>query len=138
MAKPPESAVDRSAVMRRVRSKDTGPERLVRGVLTRLGYRYRLHRKDLPGNPDLAFIGRRKTIFVHGCFWHGHDCKRGARTPKTNRAYWIAKIARNRARDANALEQYTAMGWRALTLYECELADEHALAGRLRAFLDGE
>lgn len=121
--------------MRKVRSKNTGPEMRVRHVLTRLGYRYRLHRKDLPGNPDLAFIGRRKAIFVHGCFWHGHDCKRGARTPKTNRAYWTAKIDRNRARDTLALARYEDMGWRALTIYECELSDGAALEERLTAFL---
>src|ERR1700735_5319447 len=86
----------RSSTMRAVKSKDTRPEMHVRRIVYALGYRYRLHRKDLPGKPDLAFIGRRKAIFVNGCFWHGHDCPRGSRAPKTNQAYWTAKISRNR------------------------------------------
>ena len=92
----------RSAVMRRVRAKDTTPERTVRRLLTALGARYRLHRKDLPGKPDIVMPGRRLVLFVHGCFWHGHDCARGARVPKANRDYWTAKVTRNRARDAAA------------------------------------
>src|ERR1700750_2500390 len=87
----------RSAVMRQVRSRDTGPEIRVRKVLTRLGARYRLHRADLPGKPDIVLPGRRLALFVHGCFWHGHDCKRGARAPKANADYWSNKIVRNRA-----------------------------------------
>ena len=86
--------------MRRVKGRDTGPEMTVRRALTRLGARYRLHRKDLPGSPDVVMPGRRLALFVHGCFWHGHDCPRGARVPKQNRDYWTAKVARNRARDA--------------------------------------
>ncbi len=121
--------------MARVRSRDTTPEILVRRILTDLGYRYRLHRKDLPGKPDLAFIGRRKAIFVNGCFWHGHHCKRGARAPKTNADYWTAKIALNRARDAAALAALDAMSWSALTLFECELRDKVELANRLQHFL---
>ncbi len=92
----------RSAVMRRVKGRDTSPELALRKLLTRLGYRYRLQRKDLPGRPDLAMAGRKAAIFVHGCFWHGHDCRRGARVPKANAEYWIAKVASNRARDAAA------------------------------------
>ncbi|MGH6787700.1 MAG: very short patch repair endonuclease [Novosphingobium sp.] len=128
--------MNRSEVMARVRSRDTTPELLVRSILTSLGYRYRLHRADLPGKPDIAFIGRRKAIFVHGCFWHGHHCKRGARVPRTNTAYWTTKIARNRARDAAALTALAEMSWRALTLFECELRDAAALAARLRGFID--
>src|SRR5215469_15232064 len=90
----------RSAVMRRVKARDTTPELKVRRLLTGLGLRYRLHRKDLPGAPDIALPGRRLAVFVHGCFWHVHDCARGARTPKANRDYWVGKIARNRMRDA--------------------------------------
>lgn len=89
--------------MRRVGSKDTGPELAVRRLLTALGRRYRLQRKDLPGAPDIVLPGRRLVLFVHGCFWHGHDCRRGARAPKTNADYWRAKIARNVERDAASL-----------------------------------
>lgn len=121
--------------MARVKSRNTAPELLVRRMLTDLGYRYRLHRSDLPGKPDIAFIGRRKAIFVHGCFWHGHHCKRGARVPKTNREYWSAKIARNRARDAHSAARLMAMGWDVLALYECELRDPAVLRERLTTFL---
>lgn len=121
--------------MARVRSRDTAPERLVRNALTRLGYRYRLHRSDLPGKPDIAFIGRRKVIFVHGCFWHGHDCKRGARTPRANADYWRAKIERNRARDARNAAALVKAGWQTLTIWECSLADAAALNASLQRFL---
>ena len=125
----------RSQIMAAVKGENTQPERVIRRIVTALGHRYRLHRKDLPGAPDLAFIGRRKAIFVHGCFWHGHDCKRGARIPKTNRDYWRAKIARNRARDAAALADYDRMGWSVLVIWECEMKDGEALSARLEAFL---
>jgi DNA mismatch endonuclease (patch repair protein) len=122
--------------MRAVKSKDTAPELRVRRLLHGMGYRYRLHRKDLPGHPDLVFAGRKAVIFIHGCFWHGHDCRRGARMPKTNADYWTMKIGRNRERDARALNALAEQGWRALTLWECELKDESALRQTLRAFLD--
>lgn len=121
--------------MRRVKARDTKPELLVRRTLRELGHvGYRLDRRDLPGRPDIAFIGRRRAIFVHGCFWHGHDCKRGARAPKTNAEYWRAKIARNVARDAAALDALAARGWRALVVWECELRQE-GLARKLDRFL---
>jgi DNA mismatch endonuclease (patch repair protein) len=126
----------RSAVMRRVKGRDTGPEMEVRRALTRLGARYRLHRKDLPGSPDLVMAGRRLAIFVHGCFWHGHDCARGARVPKQNRDYWTAKVACNRARDASAREALEASGWHVETLWECELKDARALEPRLAGLLE--
>jgi DNA mismatch endonuclease (patch repair protein) len=126
----------RSAVMRRVKGKDTTPELAVRRALTRLGARYRLHRKDLPGSPDVVMPGRRLALFVHGCFWHGHDCARGARIPKQNRDYWTASVARNRARDAANRTALEAGGWRVETLWECELKDATALEGRLQALLD--
>ena len=129
------NSLTRSEVMARVQSRDTKPERVVQQLLTALGHRYRLHRRDLPGNPDIAFIGRRKAIFVHGCFWHGHDCKRGARAPKANAEYWRAKITRNRTRDARALDQLEGLGWNALVMWECELREEAATADRLAAFL---
>jgi DNA mismatch endonuclease, patch repair protein len=94
-----------------------------------------LHRPDLPGKPDLAFARLRKAIFVHGCFWHGHDCTRGARTPKSNRDYWTDKISGNVVRDVRNRERLQDMGWSVLTLWECELKDKEALAGRLRSFL---
>ena len=125
----------RSAVMRRVKGRDTTPELTVRRALTRLGARYRLHRKDLPGSPDVVLPGRRLALFVHGCFWHGHDCARGARVPKQNRDYWLGKVARNRARDAASREALETMGWRVETLWECELKDAAALEARLQAFL---
>jgi DNA mismatch endonuclease (patch repair protein) len=117
--------------MRRIKSKDTGPERAVRRILTGMGVRYRLHRKDLPGTPDLAVGVRKVAVFVHGCFWHGHDCKRGAREPKTNVLYWRGKIARNRTRDAAATGALEALGWRIVVVWECDLKAPHALADRL-------
>ncbi|WP_109477331.1 very short patch repair endonuclease [Paraburkholderia sp. C35] len=127
--------MDRSQIMRSVRSTDTQPELAVRRMVFELGYRYRLHRKDLPGRPDLAFIGLRKVIFVHGCFWHGHTCKRGARRPKTNVDYWKEKIARNVARDASNESKLTASGWDVLTVWECELTKPEELRAKLRTFL---
>lgn len=124
-------AAGRSAVMRRVRSRDTGPERTVRRLLTALGVGYRLHRADLPGRPDVSMSARRLALVVHGCFWHGHDCPRGARVPQQNRDYWIAKIDRNRVRDAAAAEALIRRGWRVETLWECQMKDEAALSRRL-------
>jgi DNA mismatch endonuclease (patch repair protein) len=121
--------------MRRVKGKDTAPEMRVRRLLWRLGARYRLHRKDLPGSPDIVLPGRRLAIFVHGCFWHGHDCPRGARIPKQNRDYWLAKIGRNRERDVSHRAALEARGWRVLALWECELRDAAALEVRLRDVL---
>lgn len=129
-------AQKRSAVMARVRGKDTKPEMRARRLLTQLGARYRLHRKDLPGSPDIVLPGRKLAIFVHGCFWHGHDCKRGARTPKANADYWLTKISRNRARDITSREALQAAGWRVETLWECEMKDEATLRERLSALLD--
>ena len=122
---------DRSAVMRAVKSRDTTPELAVRAMLRKIAPGYRLHRADLPGKPDIVYGGRRLAIFVHGCFWHGHYCPRGARAPKANADYWRAKIARNRARDEKTLAAYAGMGWRALVVYECELKDSAALGVRL-------
>jgi DNA mismatch endonuclease (patch repair protein) len=127
---------ERSAVMRRVKGQNTQPELLVRRMLWRLGARYRLHRRDLPGAPDIVLPGRRLAIFVHGCFWHGHDCARGARVPKANRDYWLGKVARNRARDIESRARLEAMGWRVLTIWECELKDAAALEAVLRAALE--
>ena len=109
----------RSAVMRRVKGRDTGPELAVRRILRAAGIGYRLGGGGLPGRPDLVMKGRRTAVFVHGCFWHGHDCPRGAREPKANAAYWKAKIDRNRARDAAARSALEADGWRVVTVWEC-------------------
>jgi DNA mismatch endonuclease, patch repair protein len=128
---------DRSAIMRAVPAQDTSAEMKVRALLRPIAPFYRLHRKDIPGNPDIAYIGARRAIFVHGCFWHGHDCARGARIPKTNADYWTAKIARNRARDLRTLAELDARGWRALVVWECEIKDAAALTRRLLAFLAG-
>lgn len=125
----------RSAVMARVKGKNTAPELKVRKALTALGARYRLNRKDLPGTPDIVLPGRRLAIFVHGCFWHGHDCPRGARTPKANREYWTAKVARNIARDQRTSGELTAAGWRVETIWECDLKDGDALRARLERLL---
>jgi|TARA_R100000935_G_scaffold13104_1_gene26278 DNA mismatch endonuclease (patch repair protein) len=129
-------AAKRSAVMRRVKGSGTTPERTLRRLLTRLGARYRLNRKDLPGSPDLVLPGRRLAIFAHGCFWHGHDCQRGARVPKTNRDYWLGKVARNRARDAAVGAALVEAGWRVEVVWECEMKNEAALRARLAALLD--
>ncbi|MES2722989.1 MAG: DNA mismatch endonuclease Vsr [Pseudomonadota bacterium] len=125
----------RSAVMARVKGKNTSPELKVRKALTPLGARYRLHRKDLPGSPDIVLPGRRLAIFVHGCFWHGHDCARGARVPKANRDYWVAKVDRNRARDAASRAALAALGWRVETIWECDLKDDAVLRARLERLL---
>lgn len=121
--------------MARVKSRDTGPELTVRRILTRMGHRYRLHRVDLPGTPDIVFIRRRKAVFVHGCFWHGHDCSRGARVPKNNADYWQAKIARNQVRDSDADAALREMGWTSLSVWECQLKDEQDLGSRLENFI---
>lgn len=125
----------RAAVMRAVKARDTGPELKVRAMLRALGHRYRLDARDLPGRPDVVFRGKRKAIFVHGCFWHGHDCARGARAPKANAAYWSAKIERNRARDAKTLDALARDGWSALIIWECTLRDAEAVSAELAAFL---
>jgi DNA mismatch endonuclease (patch repair protein) len=126
----------RSRVMRAVKGINTRPEQTVRSLLHALGYRFRLHRRDLPGSPDIVFPGRKAVIFVHGCFWHGHGCTRGNRMPKANADYWAKKLARNTARDAKAKAALEALGWRVLTVWECEIKDAAMLADRLRDFLD--
>jgi DNA mismatch endonuclease (patch repair protein) len=125
----------RSAVMRRVKGSGTGPELAVRKLVWSLGGRYRLNRADLPGKPDIVLPGRRLAVFVHGCFWHGHDCPRGARVPKTNREYWTAKIARNRERDAKSQSALEAAGWRVEVVWECALRDQQSLAQRAKSWL---
>ncbi len=125
----------RSAVMRRVKSEGTKPEVALRKLIWSLGGRYRLNRADLPGKPDIVLPGRRLAIFVHGCFWHGHDCARGARVPKANRDYWLAKIARNRERDAASGAALAEAGWRVETVWECDLKSASELRKRFSALL---
>jgi DNA mismatch endonuclease (patch repair protein) len=111
----------RSAVMRRVKGKDTSPELAVRRILRTAGIGYRLGGGSLPGKPDIVMKGRRTVVLVHGCFWHGHDCPRGARQPKANADYWTAKIGRNLTRDAANGETLRAAGWRVITVWECAM-----------------
>ena len=120
--------------MKAVRRKDTAPEMIVRHLLHAAGYRYRLHVKKLPGSPDIVFPSRRKAIFVHGCFWHGHDCRAGRR-PQSRQDYWIPKIERNQARDAAAVDALSRSGWSSLTVWECEAANHGSLLARLGDFL---
>lgn len=125
----------RSRLMSRIRRADTKPERLVRSILHRLGYRFRTQYKDVPGRPDIAFPRRRKAIMVHGCFWHQHPGCRHARIPVIRKAFWEAKFERNRERDARLLAEARAQGWDILVLWECCIADTTALADQLRGFL---
>ena len=129
------SPQERSERMRRIRSKDTKVELVVRSLVHGLGYRYRLHDRKLPGSPDMVFRSRKKVIFVHGCFWHGHACKLG-RLPKSRQDFWLKKIKSNRQRDARVLEEIRALEWRALVLWECELGDREGLKRTIREFLD--
>ena len=128
----------RSWLMSRIGSKNTQPELVVRRLVFALGYRYRLHVKGLPGSPDLVFWGRRKVIFVNGCFWHGHpDCRFG-RLPKTRIEFWQVKIDRNRQRDRVNIASLEADGWRVLTVWQCELKFIERLANRLNEFIQSE
>jgi DNA mismatch endonuclease (patch repair protein) len=121
--------------MRRIRKRDTKPERVVRRVAHRLGYRYRLHRRDLPGTPDLIFPSRRKVVLVHGCFWHQHQCPLGSKQPRANAHYWLPKLARNRERDLAVERALRQLGWSVMVIWECETRDDSAVAVRLRRFL---
>jgi len=130
-----ESAAIRRRTMQAVKSKDTAPEMTVRRIVHRMGYLFRLHRKDLPGKPDLVFPGMHKAIFVHGCFWHGHNCTRGARVPQNNQIYWLNKISRNRARDRKNVKDLLATGWKSLVVWECALLNEGGVMTQVRDFL---
>ena len=125
------TAEQRSRNMAAVRSKDTGPERSVRSMLHRLGLRFRVHASALPGTPDIVLRRHDTVIFVHGCFWHGHDCPQGKR-PTTRREFWDAKLGRNRERDASRSADLRRLGWRVVTVRECELSDGQRLERRLR------
>jgi DNA mismatch endonuclease (patch repair protein) len=126
--------MDRSENMRAIRGKDTKPELAVRSLVHRFGYRFRLHKPDLPGKPDMAFPARHKVIFVHGCFWHSHNCKPGL-IPGSNQDFWLTKLGRNKLRDSKNLEALDDLGWKSLVIWQCELGDAAALRLRIRRFL---
>lgn len=126
--KPTARPLTRSENMSRIRGKDTQPELDVRRAFWAAGLRYRLHDKRLPGNPDLVFHGRRVVVFVHGCFWHWHEGCANFRIPKTRSEWWAAKLARNKARDAEVFAELSAAGWHVIVIWECEIADRERLA----------
>lgn len=127
----------RTRNMSAIKGKNTKPEIVVRRMAHRLGYRFRLHRRDLPGAPDLVFPRLRKVIFVHGCFWHMHSCRWGSVTPKTNAEFWEAKRTGNVARDRRSLRRLRADGWKALVIWECQTKDIDAVRDLLSRFLAG-
>lgn len=124
----------RSRIMQAVKQKDTLPEMLLRRALHRLGYRYRVHAKDLPGRPDLVFPSRKKVVFVHGCFWHGHDCSKG-RLPKSRPEYWIPKIEANKARDERVISELKRDGWDVMVIWQCETKELDAVLNKMVRFL---
>ncbi|MET3600998.1 DNA mismatch endonuclease (patch repair protein) [Martelella mangrovi] len=121
--------------MQAVKSKNTGPEIKVRRVLHAMGYRFRLHRKDLPGKPDIVLPKHRKAIFVHGCFWHAHGCSKG-QLPKSRLDYWLPKLEQNATRDREKVEELEALGWKVLVVWQCEIQDADDLRERLSTFVD--
>jgi DNA mismatch endonuclease, patch repair protein len=125
----------RSRIMSSVGTKDTGPELLLRRLLHQAGYRYRLHPKHLPGKPDLAFPSRRKAIFVHGCFWHGHGCSKG-KAPKSRQDYWTPKLSANKARDERRLRELADLGWSSMVVWQCELNDPQETLQSVKKFLE--
>lgn len=127
----------RRRIMQSVKSENTKPELVVRRLLHGMGYRYRLHRKDLPGRPDIALISRRRAIFVHGCFWHGHDCRKG-RLPKSRLDYWRPKLERNKERDEEKTKMLESLGWTVLVIWQCETGDLETLSSRLREFVGND
>lgn len=127
---------ERSALMARIRKKDTKPELVVRRLTHSMGYRYRLHRPDLPGTPDIVFPARHKVIYVHGCFWHQHDCPLGRKRPTKNPDYWLPKLDRNKIRDKANLEAMTSLGWKTLIIWECETRNSDLVRDRIREFLE--
>ncbi|PZU44297.1 MAG: very short patch repair endonuclease [Sphingomonas sp.] len=130
------SPEERSERMRRVRACDTKPEVRLRKLIWRLGYRYRKNRRDVCGNPDVAFMGRKRAIFLHGCFWHRHDCPSGRRVPKSRVEFWTGKFQRNVERDRAVDVELATFGWRSLVIWECELRDVGTVEQRVREFLD--
>ncbi|MGB2984661.1 MAG: very short patch repair endonuclease [Phycisphaerae bacterium] len=134
------SAKERSRIMALVRSTNTKPEMVVRKLVYSLGYRYRLHRRDLPGCPDVVFPSKRKVLFVHGCFWHQHRCKRGSRIPSSRREYWVDKLQRNVVRDRRVRRNLHKRGWSVLVVWECQTRSSvlDQLVRRVVRFLDSD
>lgn len=130
------SPAARSLLMARIKSKNTKPEMLVRKLVFSMGFRYRLHGRKLPGTPDLVFAGRKKVIFVHGCFWHRHAGCKLASVPKSREEFWLPKFAKTVARDQRFMQALEALGWGVLVIWECELKDMSAVRKRLLAFLN--
>lgn len=130
------SPAARSALMARISGKNTGPELKVRRITHALGFRYRLHGSKLPGKPDLVFAGRRKVIFVHGCFWHRHPGCPMAATPKTRPEFWMEKLNKNVERDKRVVEELDEAGWKSLVIWECETADPEYVGRRIKEFLE--
>ena len=128
----------RSRIMARVKGKDTKPELVVRSLLHKMGYRFRLHRRDLPGNPDLVLPRHRKVVFIHGCFWHGHGGCPRSRRPTTNIEFWNEKLDKNIQRDKRNILELEALGWRSLIIWTCEIKDIEGLRLKLQRFLWGE
>jgi DNA mismatch endonuclease (patch repair protein) len=127
----------RSARMALIRSGNTKPEKMLRSLLHRAGFRFRLHDRSLPGTPDIVFPARRKAIFVHGCFWHLHKCQKPSRHPKSNRDYWMPKLEANRNRDARNRRKLVAQGWQVLIVWECEVRAADAALSKATRFLRG-
>lgn len=130
------SSEKRSWVMAQVKGRDTKPEKAVRSLLHRMGYRFRLQRKDLPGKPDIVLPRYRAAIFVHGCYWHRHDCPNGRRLPKSRIDFWLSKLEGNRERDIKKQALLRGQGWNVLIVWECMLLDVNALQENIRAFLE--
>jgi DNA mismatch endonuclease (patch repair protein) len=126
----------RSKIMQSVRTRDTGPELVVRRLLYQLGYRFRLHAKHLPGRPDIVLPGKKCAIFVHGCFWHSHGCPKG-QAPKSRLEYWGPKLEANRSRDHAQSTALESLGWKVLTIWQCETTDRESLATKVSKFIDG-
>jgi DNA mismatch endonuclease, patch repair protein len=129
------SAQQRSYCMSRIRDRDTLPEIIVRRLLHRLGFRFRLHRRELPGCPDIVLPRHRKTVFVHGCFWHSHRCRMGRVVPKSNQRYWAERRSKNKVRDRRNVRRLRGQGWSVFTVWECWTRQPDLLERRLKAFL---
>lgn len=127
-------AIIRSKIMGAVKTSDTRPELLIRKSLHRMGFRYALHRRDLPGTPDLVFPKKRKIVFVHGCFWHGHGCSKG-KPPKSRLSYWLPKIETNRKRDRKTARKLRRAGWSVMIVWQCETGDPEKIVGKIARFL---